>query len=65
LPLIRIRFQRRLEVGQSSSRLLRLHRKNTQIVIRIRVQRLHLQNGPVEALGVLEPTGLMVSDRLL
>ena len=65
LALIRIGFERRLEVKQTGSWLLYLHRQQSQIVVCIRVIRLSLQNSSVKTFGVLQLTRLVVSNSLL
>lgn len=60
LLLIRVGFQRILEMGQPGSRLFDLYGQNAQIVVRIRVIRLGLEDGAVEAFGVLQLSDLMM-----
>ena len=65
LALIRVGFQCHLEVRQPGSGLLNLHRQHSQVMVRIRVTGLGLQNGTIKTFGVLQLASLVVCDGLL
>ena len=63
--MLRIDLYCQFEVGQSGSWLLHLDSQYSQIVVRVRMVGLDLQNGAVHAFGILQPACPMVRDGLL